>query len=160
MKEKEEGSRHDEAKLETQKNSSSFDARRNSTVPNERKEIVDQIESENERVDSAEMFQDILRKIGSFGNRGRQMLRKLMDEIDAQSVEGSVLRRLVNETMNDKRLSSETKRRRRRDLVLSSPLYRELTWEDDDDDAPLEEVGSFVTPSYPAFSVFYRDKKH
>ncbi|XP_014478804.1 PREDICTED: uncharacterized protein LOC106746578 [Dinoponera quadriceps] len=148
--EEEEGRRrHDEAKLEIQKNStssssSSLDVRRGSTISDVRTETVVsretmQAETENKRLDSAEMFQDVLRKISSLGSRGRQMLRKLMDEIDAQGVEGEALRRLVNETMNDERLTSEAKHRRRRDLVLSSPLYRDLTWEDEDGDAPLEE---------------------
>lgn len=148
----EENGRHNDAKLETQKNStfsfsSSLDVHRDSTVSNARMETATrgtvkqaQADLENKQIDSAEMFQDVLRKISSLGSRGRQMLRKLMDEIDAQGVESDALRRLVNETMNDEGLSGEAKRRRKRDLVLSSPLYRELAWEDENGDAPLEEV--------------------
>ncbi|XP_070157374.1 uncharacterized protein [Polyergus mexicanus] len=89
---------------------------------------------------SAEVFQDVLRKINSLGNRGRQTLRKLMDEIDARSnSEGAALKRLVNETMNDKKLSNEAKRRKRRDFVLSSPMHQILTEEDEDGDVALEE---------------------
>lgn len=92
------------------------------------------------QTESAEMFQDVLRKINSLGDRGRPMLRKLMDEIDAQGTdEGDMLRRLVNDTMNDERLSSEAKRRRKRELILSSSFHQELT-EDDKGDPPLEEV--------------------
>lgn len=69
------------------------------------------------------------------------MLHRLMKEIDARNnTEGAALKRLVSETMNDKTLSSEAKRRRKRDIVLSSPLHRELTEDGDDGDAPLEEV--------------------
>lgn len=90
---------------------------------------------------SAEVFQDVLRKINSLGDRGRQMLRKLMDEIDARSnSEGAALKQLVNETMNDKKLSNEAKRRKRRDFVLSSPMHQILTEEDEDGDVALEEV--------------------
>ncbi|XP_029164286.1 uncharacterized protein LOC114935588 [Nylanderia fulva] len=97
-------------------------------------------QEESPKQNSGEVFQEILRKIISLGDRGREKLRKLMDEIDARSnSEGIALKRLVNETMNDKKLSKETKRRRRRDLVLSSPLHELLTVEDEDGDAALEE---------------------
>lgn len=100
-----------------------------------------QEESKAEQITSAEIFQEILRKINSLGDRGRQMLRKLMDEIDARNnSKGATLKRLVNETMNDKKLSDEAKRRKRRDLILSSPLHKLLTEEDKDGDAALEEV--------------------
>ncbi|XP_011258449.1 uncharacterized protein LOC105252643 isoform X2 [Camponotus floridanus] len=99
-----------------------------------------QEESKAKQINSAEIFQDVLRKINSLGDRGRQMLRKLMDEIDAQNnSKGAALKRLVNETMNDKKLSNEDKRRKRRDLVLSSPLHKLLTEEDKEGDAALEE---------------------
>lgn len=100
-----------------------------------------QKESKAKQINSAEIFQDVLRKINSLGDRGRQMLRKLMDEIDAQNnSKGITLKQLVNETMNDKKLSNEAKRRKRRDLILSSPLHKLLTEEDKDGDAALEEV--------------------
>lgn len=100
-----------------------------------------QEESEAEQINSAEIFQEILQKINSLGDRGRQMLRKLMDEIDARNnSKGAALKRLLNETMNDKKLSDEAKRRKRRDLILSSPLHKLLTEEDKDGDAALEEV--------------------
>lgn len=109
---------------------------------NTAREIVkEQEESKTKQTNSEEVFQDVLRKINSLGDRGRQMLHKLMDTIDTQAgVKGAALKRLVNDTMNNKKLSSEAKRRRRRDLVLSSPLYQELTEEDEDSDAALEEV--------------------
>lgn len=98
-------------------------------------------ESETKQTNSEEVFQDVLRKISSLGDRGRQMLHKLMDTIDTQAgAKGATLKQLVNDTMNNKKLSSEAKRRRRRDLILSSPLYQELTEEDEDGDAALEEV--------------------
>lgn len=98
--------------------------------------------TKGERTESAEVFHDVLRRIGSMGERGKNILRRLMDEMNARGArEGDTLRRLVNDTMNDGRLSSEAKRRRKRDLVLSSPLHRELTEEDADGEAPLEEVG-------------------
>lgn len=103
--------------------------------------VKKQEESETGQMDSAEVFQDVLRKISSLGDRGKQMLRKLMDEIDARGTEGDALRRLVNETMNDKKLSSEAKKRRKRDLVLSSPLYKDLMQDDEEGDTEIEEVG-------------------
>lgn len=112
-------------------------------------------ESEAKQANFEETFQDVLRKINSLGNRGKQMLHKLMDTIDAQAgAKGTALKQLVNDTMNDKKLSSEAKRRRRRDLVLSSPLYQELTEEDEDSDAPLEEVVFFAY----VFLMFYLRK--
>lgn len=106
------------------------------------REIVkEQEESKTKQTNFEEVFQDILQKINSLGDRGKQMLHKLMDVIDAQAgAKGVALKQLVNDTMNNKKLSSETKRRRRRDLVLSSPLYQELTEEDEDGDMALEEV--------------------
>ncbi|XP_011703824.1 PREDICTED: uncharacterized protein LOC105459459 isoform X2 [Wasmannia auropunctata] len=102
--------------------------------------VKEQTESKIKQTNSEEVFQDILRKINSLGDRGKQMLHKLMDTIDTQAgAKGAALKRLVNDTMNDKRLSREDKRRRRRDLVLSSPLYRELTEADEDGDAAVEE---------------------
>lgn len=127
-------------------NSSFFDPRptiSNTQVKTETAEeiVKKQEESTTKQTNSAEVFQDVLRKINSLGNRGRQMLRKLMDEIDARSnSEGAALKRLVNETMNDKKLSNEAKRRRKRDLVLSSPMHQILTEEDEDGDVALEEV--------------------
>lgn len=139
--------KHHQAELEIQKNSkSSVDHHSNSTMPSMQagistaQEIVKkQEESETGQMDSAEVFQDVLRKISSLGDRGKQMLRKLMDEIDARGTEGDALRRLVNETMNDKKLSSEAKKRRKRDLVLSSPLYKDLMQDDEEGDTEIEE---------------------
>jgi len=106
------------------------------------REIVkEQEESKTKQINSEEVFQDVLLKINSLGDRGKEMLHKLMDMIDTQTdTKGAALKQLVNDTMNDKKLSIEAKRRRRRDLVLSSPLYQELTEEDEDGDAALEKV--------------------
>lgn len=120
-----------------------------------RKIGTEEEESKTKQASFEETFQDVLRKINSLGNRGKQMLHKLMDTIDAQAgAKGAALKQLVNDTMNDKKLSSEAKRRKRRDLVLSSPLYQELTEEDEDGDAPLEEV---VFSAY-VFLIFYLRK--
>lgn len=110
--------------------------------PSMAQEIVkEQEESKTKQTNSEEVFQDVLRKINSLGDRGKQILHKLMDTIDMQAgAKGAALKQLVNDTMNDKKLSREAKRRRRRDLVLSSPLYQELTEEDEDGDAAIEEV--------------------
>lgn len=109
---------------------------------NTAREIVkEQEEPKINQTNFEEVFQDVLQKINSLGDRGKQMLHKLMDTIDAEAgAKGAALKQLVNDTMNDKKLSSEAKRRRRRDLVLSSPLYQELTEEDEDGDAAIEEV--------------------
>lgn len=116
------------------------------------REIVKEQEESKKQTNFEEVFQDVLRKINSLGDRGKQMLHKLMDTIDDQAgAKGAALKQLVNDTMNDKKLSSEAKRRRRRDLVLSSPLYQELTEEDEDGDAALEEVEVFAY----VFLMFY-----
>lgn len=144
----EEKQRHKEA-LATQQNSThSLNTRPTSTKSNAQTETStkhkitkEREESETEQINSAEMFQDVLRKINSLGDRGKEMLHKLMNEIDVRdNAEGAALKQLVNETMNDKTLSSQEKRRRKRDIVLSSPLHRQLTEEDEDGDALLEEV--------------------
>ncbi|KAL6258113.1 hypothetical protein P5V15_010030 [Pogonomyrmex californicus] len=105
------------------------------------REIVkEQEESKTKRTNSEEVFQDVLRKINSLGDRGKQILHKLMDTIDTQAdAKGAALKQLIDNTMNDKKLSNEAKQRRRRDLVLSSPLYQELTENDEDGDAAVEE---------------------
>ena len=126
----------------------SLNSRPNSTISSKQMEssmaqeiVKNQEESKTKQTNSEEVFQDVLRKINSFGNRGKQILHKLMDTIDMQAgAKGTALKQLVNDTMNDKKLSREVKRRRRRDLVLSSPLYQELTEEDEDGDAAIEEV--------------------
>ncbi|EZA60903.1 hypothetical protein X777_13105 [Ooceraea biroi] len=101
------------------------------------KSIKEQEEFETKRVSSAEVFEDVLEKISSLGDRGKKILQKLMDEIDARGVaRDNALKRLVNETMN-KTLSSTDKQRKRRDLTLKM-LHDELM-EEDDGDAPLEE---------------------
>ncbi|XP_076762492.1 uncharacterized protein LOC143430275 [Xylocopa sonorina] len=88
---------------------------------------------------SAEVFRDVLGKINSLGYRGKKILKKLMDEIEKKGPDGESLRQVVNETMNDRTLTDAEKRRRRRDLILSSPLHKELTEESEDDDVAIEE---------------------
>jgi len=147
----EEKYKHEESEI--QQNSTFSPNLPNSTVSSKQiesstaREIgTEEEKSKTKQANFEETFQDVLRKINSLGNRGKQMLHKLMDTIDAQAgTKGAALKQLVNDTMNDKKLSSEAKRRKRRDLVLSSPLYQELTEEDEDGDAPLEEV---VFPAY------------
>ncbi|KAL0118619.1 hypothetical protein PUN28_009354 [Cardiocondyla obscurior] len=135
-------------KLKTQQNSTfSSNLVSSSTVssmqmePSTARKIVKEPEkSAINQTNFEEVFQDVLKKINSLGNRGKQMLHKLMDTIDAQAgVKGAALKQLVNDTMNNKKLSSEAKQRRKRDLILSSPLYQELTEEDEDGDAAVEE---------------------
>lgn len=99
---------------------------------------------ESKEPTSGEVFRDVLDKINSLGYRGKKILKKLMDEIEKKGPEGEALRQAVNKTMNDHTLSNAEKRRRRRDLVLSSPLHKELTEEDEDDDAAVEEVKQFM----------------
>ncbi|XP_053985034.1 uncharacterized protein LOC128879681 isoform X2 [Hylaeus volcanicus] len=95
--------------------------------------------SENMGPTSSEVFNDVLDKISSLGYRGQKILRRLMVEMEKKGPEGEALRRAVNETMKDQKLSFEEKQRRRRDLILSSSLQRELTEEDEDGDAAIEE---------------------
>lgn len=88
---------------------------------------------------SAEVVKDVLDKINSLGYRGKKILRKLMDEMEKNGGETETLRKVVDETMSSQKLSEAEKRRRRRDLVLSSPLRKELTEEDEEADAAVEE---------------------
>ncbi|XP_076166911.1 uncharacterized protein LOC143146454 isoform X1 [Ptiloglossa arizonensis] len=87
---------------------------------------------------SAEVHR-ILNRINSLGYRGQKILKKLMYEIEKKGDDGEALRRVVDETMNDKKLTDAERRRRRRDLILSSPLRKELTEEDAVGDAAVEE---------------------
>ncbi|XP_011865778.1 PREDICTED: uncharacterized protein LOC105560886 isoform X2 [Vollenhovia emeryi] len=139
---------YNHGEYETQRNSTiSSNLRPNSTVSSKdtesgtvREAVKEEEELKTEQANFEEVFQDVLRKINSLGDRGKQMLHKLMDTIDAQAgAKGAALKQLVNDAMNDEKLSREGKRRRRRDLVLSSPLYQELTEEDEDGDAAVEE---------------------
>ncbi|KOC65647.1 hypothetical protein WH47_00671 [Habropoda laboriosa] len=100
-----------------------------------KEKVVVKLEEES----SGEVFQDVLNKISSLGYRGKKILKRLMDEIEKTGSEGESLREVVNKTMNDQTLSDAEKRRRRRDLILSSPLHKELTEEDEDGDAAIEE---------------------
>lgn len=95
---------------------------------------------EKAEASSAEVLRDVLEKVNSLGYRGKKILKKLMVEIEKKGAEGEDLWQAVNKTMNDQTLSDAEKRRRRRDLILSSPLHTELTEEDEDDDAAIEEV--------------------
>lgn len=104
------------------------------------KKTRSQENSESTGSTSAEVFREVLDKINSLGYRGKKILKKLMDEVEKKGPEGEALRRVVNETMTDQNLSDAEKKRRRRDLILSSPLHKELTKEDEDDDAAIEEV--------------------
>lgn len=74
---------------------------------------------------SSEVFHDILSKITSMGDRGRRVLNKLMEEIKK------------NQTLKD----TMDNRRKRRELILSSPLNKELNEEVvQDEDGIIEEV--------------------
>ncbi|XP_046751667.1 uncharacterized protein LOC124414690 [Diprion similis] len=96
------------------------------------------------RLDSGEVFKDVLAKLRSLGPRGKTVLKDLMAEIgperDATS-EG--LRRMVNDAIEDDGnvLSAEERRRRRRrrEIILSSPLNAELNEDDAEGDAAIEE---------------------
>ncbi|XP_076226240.1 uncharacterized protein LOC143174823 isoform X1 [Nomia melanderi] len=102
-------------------------------------EVVDELpRTPAKEATSGEVFRDVLDKISSLGLRGKKILRRLMDEIEKRP-ESEKLRRVVGETMNDRDLSEAEKQRRRRDLILSSPLHKELTEEDEDADVAVEE---------------------
>lgn len=114
-------------------------------------EFVSNSEEEDARdATSGEVFREVLERIGSLGHRGKKVLKRLMDEIEKRGPEGEGLRQVVNKTMNDQTLSEAEKRRRRRDLILSSPLRAELTEDDEDEDAAIEEV-NFIH-SYPRYN--------
>lgn len=100
-------------------------------------------EFEIDRINSVEVFHDVLQKISSLGDRGKSMLQRLMKEIDKRGVaEDNPLKQLVNETMS-KTLSTGDKRRVRRELALRM-LREELMEDDDDGDAPIEEVITLI----------------
>ncbi|XP_078032859.1 uncharacterized protein LOC144467784 [Augochlora pura] len=88
---------------------------------------------------SAEVVKEVLDRINSLGYRGQKIFKKLVTEMEKSGAETETLKRVVDETMKDQKLSEAEKRRRRRDLVLSSPLHKELTQEDDDEDAAVEQ---------------------
>lgn len=121
--------------------------------------VEKQAVSETKQESSAEVFQDILRKINSMGHRGKQVLQRLIEEIDARGATGDVLKQMVNESMNNQTLSMEIKQRKKRNLFLSSLLSAELMKEDEDGDAPLEEVGVVLSfASYIIFCFFFHPR--
>ncbi|XP_024942141.1 uncharacterized protein LOC107269113 [Cephus cinctus] len=93
----------------------------------------------NSGLTSAEVFQDVLKKIRLLGERGKHVLERLVNEIDnKKNDEAMALRKMAKEVMKGN-FSEEEIKRRKRDLILSSPLHDELTQDDSDRDAAIEE---------------------
>ncbi|XP_012272253.1 uncharacterized protein LOC105695339 [Orussus abietinus] len=93
--------------------------------------------SEAPETASGEVFREILGKLGSLGDRGKAVLKKLVDQMDEGRAKAGKLRKMVNEAMVIK--DSKTLRKRKRELILSSPLGEELTQDDSEADAAVEE---------------------
>lgn len=84
---------------------------------------------------SMEVFQDALQKISALGSRGKKVLNKLVQEIDHQDPKTEEMVKKVIHEVTDRE-----ERRRKRDLYLSSPMGAQLSEDDEDDDAAIEEV--------------------
>ncbi|XP_012256817.2 uncharacterized protein LOC105686493 isoform X2 [Athalia rosae] len=98
--------------------------------------------------DSDEIFEEVLGKLHSLGSRGKNVLQKLMDEIEGEEdAESVAMRRIVDAAINGdgKPMSDEERARRKREIILSSPLNAELNEDDSEGDAAIEE-GMQLTP--------------
>lgn len=89
-----------------------------------------------------EVFEDALQKINALGTRGKKVLNKLIQEIDHRDLQTEqMVKKVINE------VTEKEERRRKRDLLLSSPMGAQLSEDDEDGDAAIEEVGCFNDPS-------------
>ena len=99
------------------------------------KEIEKKID-EMEDPTSAEIFGEVMRKIISQGKKGKKIFQQLLDGIDDEELK----QRLVGKMENLTKLEEEERKRKRRDLILSSPLRDELNKDDEEGDVAIEEV--------------------
>ncbi|KAL7298526.1 hypothetical protein TKK_0008304 [Trichogramma kaykai] len=84
---------------------------------------------------SEELYEDTLKKIQALGERGKKVLDRLVHEINREDPRSEeAVRRTV-----DAVATKEEQRRRKREIILSSPLATELTEDDQDGDAAIEE---------------------
>lgn len=106
--------------------------------------IVQDTSNQTYEGNSDEVFEEVLAKLQTLGIRGKNVLRKLIDEIgDDENPERNYLRKIVDDAVNNDRgngMSSEERARRRRDIILSSPLNAEFNDDDSDGNAAIEEV--------------------
>lgn len=91
---------------------------------------------------SSEVFEDVLSRLQSLGSRGKTVLRKLMDEMGPEENEESeVIRNMISQVIEtDENMTDGERDRKRRQIILSSPLNQELNQDDSEGDAALEEV--------------------
>ncbi|OXU28371.1 hypothetical protein TSAR_006422 [Trichomalopsis sarcophagae] len=83
---------------------------------------------------SMEVFEDALHKISALGTRGKKVLNKLIQEINHRDPETEqMVKKVINE------VTEKEERRRKRDLLLSSPMGAQLSEDDEDGDAAIEE---------------------
>lgn len=94
--------------------------------------------SENEP-SSAEVFGEVMKKIVSQGEKGRKLFQQLLSEIDDEKLKQRLTVKLTSASKIE-----EEKKRRKRDFILSSPLHDELSRNDEDEDAAIEE--DLLTP--------------
>ncbi|XP_031785741.1 uncharacterized protein LOC100116714 [Nasonia vitripennis] len=83
---------------------------------------------------SMEVFEDALHKISALGTRGKKVLNKLIQEINHRDPKTEqMVKKVINE------VTEKEERRRKRDLLLSSPMGAQLSEDDEDGDAAIEE---------------------
>ena len=92
-------------------------------------------ESSSTRPSSSEVYQDALKKLNALGERGKKVLDRLVKEINDRSPENEeVAKKIINE------VAVKEEKRRKRDLILSSPMSEQLSNDDDEADGAVEEV--------------------
>lgn len=84
---------------------------------------------------SLEIFQEALEKLKNLGDRGKKYLNKLLEEVDNRD---PATQKLVQNVINE--AVEKVQRRRKRELILSSYMGAELSKDDEDEDAAVEEV--------------------
>lgn len=93
------------------------------------------VEIDDKDPTSAEIFGEVMRKIISQGEKGKKLFQQLVDEVDDQELKKRLMMKMENITKGE-----EENFRRRRELILSSPLRDELNKDDEEEDAAIEEV--------------------
>ncbi|XP_043475237.1 uncharacterized protein LOC122506891 isoform X2 [Leptopilina heterotoma] len=97
------------------------------------------LESSENDPSSAEVFGEVMKKIVSQGERGKKLFQQLLSEIDDEKLKQRLMIKLTSAAKIE-----EEKKRRKRDFILSSPLQDELSRDDEDEDAAIEE--DLLTP--------------
>ena len=100
--------------------------------------------SPNGQIKSAEVFEDVVIKLKSLGDRGKKVLDRIVTEIDRieiQDAEGKKLKESIGSIMSNDTLSEEDKKRLKRQVILGSPILNSFMEDTDpDEDAAIEKV--------------------